>query len=150
MARRGYPGVASLAGASLLGALAVCAGSLPDRTPEGQPGESSPQPGTVPAVRLARLARGVNLPHWFVYAPTQSPERARSYITSADLTSLRAAGLTHVRLPVDPAYIWDEQAKAVRRENLAEVTRAINLALDEGLAVIFDPHAGPDWAAPDP
>jgi endoglucanase len=130
-------------------ALTVGVAALGDAGPASQPDDGPAARPGVPAERLARLARGVNLPHWFAITGDQSREAVRGYITEADLRLIAGAGLTHVRLPVAPDYVWDAEAKTIRRENLDEVLRGIRLATGAGMAVIFDPHAGPDWSAPD-
>lgn len=106
---------------------------------------SAGPPGVDPS-RLARLERGVNLSHW-LWLPAQSEEQQRrEFISEADLRALRAAGLTHVRLPVEPDLVWDPAAHAPRPGRVAEITGAISLALGADLAVVVDVHpARSEW-----
>lgn len=91
----------------------------------------------VAASRLARLARGVNLSHW-LWLPRGAD--AEAFIGPADMALLRGAGMTHVRLPVEPDVLWDASAHALRPRGVASLRRAIGLALEADLAVVVDPH----------
>ena len=67
--------------------------------PAPQPPRTLPEAPTVPA--LARLARGVNLSNWLQHG---RPTEARTYAPdAADFKHIRALGLAHVRLLVNPA-----------------------------------------------
>lgn len=103
-----------------------------------------PLPGSraegVPPERLAALSRGVNLSHW-IWLPQAADAQARArFITPDELAALRRAGLTHVRLPFEPASIWDAERHEFRLDGLAELRGAIQLCVDSGLAVIVDAH----------
>ena len=66
------------------------------------------EPG-VAASRLARLAKGVNLPHWYWLPEGGSANFADpKYFTKDDAAMLRKAGITHVRLPIDPSRLFTE------------------------------------------
>lgn len=53
-----------------------------------------------PAARLAVLARGVNIVHWFRFPPSNQPAALEHDLDAAAIVSLRQAGFTFVRLPV--------------------------------------------------
>lgn len=127
-----------------------CAAALEALTLEAFPEASSLGQANrpVPAKRLARLARGVNISHW-LWLP-QSKDPAQSFITAADMKQLRDLGLTHIRLPFEPDLVWDVHTHTLRDEGLAKLRAAITLATDAGLAVIVDPHpSSSSWASPD-
>ncbi|MBO9390850.1 MAG: hypothetical protein J7482_19290, partial [Roseiflexus sp.] len=68
-------------------------------------------PEGVPADRLARLARGVNMSHWFAQAPF-SRAMLQSRHTADEFHALRRVGLSHVRLPLDPYVLFSERNPA--------------------------------------
>lgn len=93
-----------------------------------------------PDARLARLARGVNIPHWFWYPQDSSPAGHDRYITAADVAALKDAGFTHVRVPVEPAWLWDDTTDSLRTDRLHEYRRALDRFTSQGLGVIVDVH----------
>ncbi|MBY0395663.1 MAG: glycoside hydrolase, partial [Thermoleophilia bacterium] len=56
-----------------------------------------------------RLARGVNLSHWWS-RPFERDKPPEQIVTDADLAEIKRAGFTHVRIPVDPALLSDGSA----------------------------------------
>jgi aryl-phospho-beta-D-glucosidase BglC (GH1 family) len=94
----------------------------------------------VPVERLSRLGKGVNLSHWlWLTGPRQGPARLE-FITDADLRSIRAAGLTHVRLPFEPGEVWDHERHEIKAGGLAELRTAVDRCLKADLSVIVDAH----------
>jgi len=96
-------------------------------------------PPPVPAVAppppaLARLARGVNLSNWLQHGPVK--EAVRYAPDSGDWQRIRALGLTHVRLPVDPAALLDERGLP-KPEALAQLRAAVEDAVRENLLVVL-------------
>jgi endoglucanase len=82
---------------------------------------------------LPALARGVNLSHWFEYDGSKS-------VSPAELRALAAAGMDHVRLPVDPLLLgWTPKRPEVHLDlqPLRKVVQAIQQA---GLAAVVDLH----------
>jgi len=105
--------------------------------------------GDVPPERLAVLARGVNVSHWFWLARDPSAESRAAFVTALDVDQLKAAGLTHVRIPLEPSFLWDDAAGRVHEEHLAEYRRAIGLLVERGMGVVVDPHPNQSpWAQP--
>ena len=94
----------------------------------------------VEPVRLARLARGVNLSHWMWFPHRQGEAARRAFIMRDDLLQLTDIGMTHVRLPFEPSWLWDETGVALRPAPLREYRDAMQRCLDAGLAVIVDAH----------
>src|SRR5690606_14623450 len=99
--------------------------------------------------RFARLARGINLSHWFAQVYDQkgyTPAHFESYITAADMDLIRDLGFTHVRLSVEPKPMmnWDAPGD-LDGAYLAHIDKAIDALLERNLAVIIDIHAHPDF-----
>ncbi len=100
--------------------------------------------GEVPPQRLAAISRGVNMSGW-VWIPEagDKPENVaarRAFVSDAELANLHAIGLTHVRLPFEPAWMWNETTKTLRPAENTEYFDAVERCLKAGLAVIVDPH----------
>lgn len=99
----------------------------------------------VPDARFARLARGVNLSHWFTIAPEDTtrldPGSDSAYVTVEELRRIRQMGFRHVRLPVSPEPLFHEDDPArIDGPYLAALDRAVDAMLAEGLAVVIDLH----------
>jgi len=84
-----------------------------------------------PADRVASLQRGVNLTNWFRYPASTAPAALNSYLSDAAMEDLRRAGLTFVRLAVQPELLPDAQPSL-----LAQVARLQR----HGLAVVVSLH----------
>jgi endoglucanase len=96
---------------------------------------------TVPAPRLAALARGFNLPGWLDGTQTRRPDMVT-------LAALRRRGFTHVRLPVTPERLLlaFSTATDVARDRV-ELADAINRLISIGFAVSLDLHPGERMSA---
>lgn len=98
---------------------------------------------TVSEARAARLARGVNLSHWFAQAASDSArlDVDSGYMTVDDLRKIRALGFRHVRLPVAPEPMFHESdPERIEGPHLAALDRALDAIAAESLAVIVDLH----------
>jgi hypothetical protein len=79
------------------------------------------------ADRMVALRRGVNLTNWFRYPPSTAPAALNGYLSDAAMDDLRRAGLTFVRLAVQPELLSDvqpillDQAARLQRHGLAVV-----------------------------
>lgn len=104
--------------------------------------------GGPPDAVLARLARGVNLSHWF-WIPHDDSDRGRErFVTADDVQSLKNAGFAHARIPIEPGWVWDESADTLRPERLAAYRRGVALFTSAGMAVVVDVHpARTPWLA---
>lgn len=100
---------------------------------------TAPHAGVDPE-RLARLSRGVNLSHWMWFPHAQSERARRAYVPADDLRRLLEAGLTHVRLPFEPSWLWDDAEGELRAASTSEYLDAMQACLNAGLAVIVDAH----------
>ncbi len=136
-------------------ALAAAAGIARTMHAQGYsepPNQPTGSPRVVPAARLVLLASGVNLSHWLWLPKEQNADNRWKFIKREELDALREAGLTHVRLPLDPAALWDREAKALRPGAWGEAEYAVELCLAAGLGVVFDIHplgSRSQWIMPD-
>ncbi|MGH7212913.1 MAG: glycoside hydrolase family 5 protein, partial [Acetobacteraceae bacterium] len=85
-----------------------------------------------PLLRLAALARGVNITNWFRFPASTAPAAIGAYLSDAAMADLHRAGFTFVRLPFDPMFA----ASRSRRDLLVAQVRRLQVA---GLAVILVP-----------
>ncbi|MBI5931586.1 MAG: cellulase family glycosylhydrolase [Chloroflexi bacterium] len=90
--------------------------------------------------RMARLAKGINLPNWFWLGP-DDPDAIRNRVSDEELTRLRQMGFTNVRVPMAmaPFYSPDNPAEP-NADRLALLDSQIDRILAADLAVIIDLH----------
>lgn len=105
----------------------------------------------VPPDRIASLARGINLSHWLWITAGRTGDARMAFISAADVAIIREAGLTHVRLPFEPADLWRAGERELIPRGVNELRTAIDRCLAGGLAVIVDAHptAASPWATVD-
>jgi len=109
------------------------------------PEAPAPTPKTAPpAAVLKALTRGVNLSNWLQQGPAK--EAARYAPDAADWQRIRALGLTHVRLPVDPAALLDDRGMLAQAP-YGELRAAIEAANTEGLLVVLAMQLPPEHKA---
>lgn len=105
----------------------------------GQP--LSPEQGHGLAVRRAgTLTRGINLSGWFGGWGDYSPERTSTYITAADVSSLKALGIRYVRFPLDPVLLMRGGllAQGSQRDELwKRIDDALDMLMNAGIAIDF-------------
>ncbi|MGJ3245977.1 MAG: glycoside hydrolase family 5 protein [Elainellaceae cyanobacterium] len=105
----------------------------------------SPKSLGVSDLRLQRLSQGVNLNRWFSQTEL-THETFQTRITAEDVQIVKDLGFQHVRLPIDPEILFDEDNPArLNPDNLPYVDAALDMILEEGLAVIVDLHAEADF-----
>ena len=92
----------------------------------------SPAPA-IAAETLARLRRGVNVSGWLQHGYENDPKRYAP--DAADWQLMRALGLGHARLPIDPATLLNDRGLP-KPAALARVRAAVDGAVKEGLLVI--------------
>ncbi len=100
--------------------------------------------------RFGRIQHGVNINGWFCQPWNQkvngkkggfNAEFFRSYITAEDLSMIKQMGFDHIRLPVDPDFLFSKAEPGVlQTELLGELDHAIQQIREHGLAVIVDVH----------
>jgi aryl-phospho-beta-D-glucosidase BglC (GH1 family) len=111
---------------------------------------ASPPEGVSDA-RLARLARGINLSHWFAQSPRgdYSREHLTTYNTERDLDLIARMGFSHVRLTLNPKAISDAPGGLpFHAERLALLDAAIAGFLARHVAVVVDLHPDDDFKTP--
>jgi endoglucanase len=95
------------------------------------------------------LRYGINLSEWFAQVYDQkgyTKEHFEAWTTAQDIALIRAMGFDHVRLSVNPQPMWRQgQADWIPAEYLGYVDRAVQMILDQGLAVIIDIHPDSDF-----
>ena len=100
----------------------------------------------VPASRLARLRRGINLSHWFAQARDYSEAHLRNHTTARDIRLIREMGFDHVRFTVEPAPLFDEaEPSRLKASYLSRLDAALDSLLSSGLAVVFDIHPSDEF-----
>jgi len=94
--------------------------------------------------RLRRLRAGVNLSHW--YAIPLAPGRPRTtpgFIEVIEFARIRQAGFRHVRLPVDPLYLWERPwtlPVSLSSSAHGSLRRSLDAILAADLAAIVNIH----------
>ena len=96
----------------------------------------------VPAARLERLAKGVNVTRWFWLNEDTSDDHYRNYLSDEQMQAIRDAGFTHVRLPIEPKLLLDEYfPDQIDEALLGYLEAAIARFVANDLGVIVDVHA---------
>jgi hypothetical protein len=101
----------------------------------GQPRDAAERLSGVPASRLFRLRRGINLSHWFAQSPggDYSAKHLRGHTTRGDLDLIRRLGFDHVRFTVEPAPLFDEERPSqLKGEHLRQLGRRARRARGGG------------------
>ncbi len=92
--------------------------------------------------RFDELTRGINLSHWF----SQASNFDANYITEQDIASIKSLGFEHVRLPIDAAFLFDENNPGVlNTQNLQYLDDALNKIEAHDLSVIIDLSPGDNF-----
>jgi endoglucanase len=95
------------------------------------------------------LRYGINLSEWFaqVYdAKGYTKEHLEAWTTAQDIALIKAMGFDHVRLSVNPQPMWRRgQADQIPADYLGYLDHAVQMILDQGLAVIIDIHPESDF-----
>ena len=95
----------------------------------------------VSEVRIARLAKGINVPSWFWLNRGPVDELEKRYPDS-DFQLIVKLGFTHVRIPIDMANVYDNsQPDLLKKANLPLLDRGIRKILSYKLAIIIDLHS---------
>ncbi len=103
-------------------------------------GQSQPL-AEVPPARVERLARGINLPFWFWYAPETLAE-VEAVFSDEDFALIRDLGFTFVRVPIDLDFLLDEtRPDLLDQDALPVLDRGLDRILAHNLAVIVDLHS---------
>lgn len=90
--------------------------------------------------RLEQLTRGINTAHWFAQADLTA-DNFENRVRDEDMQLIKQLGFRHIRLPLDPTILFDEeQPEQLNPENLPYVDAALDRILAADLAVIVDLH----------
>ena len=100
----------------------------------------------VPASRLARFRRGINLSHWFAQSRDYSEKHLREHTTARDVEMIKSLGFDHVRFTYEPTMLFDEARPGeLNGEYLKHLDAALDMLLGSGLAVVFDIHPSDEF-----
>jgi endoglucanase len=92
-------------------------------------------------VRIARLAKGINIPSWFWLNRGPVDELEKRY-PEDDFELIVRLGFAHVRVPIDMANVYDRsQSDLLNKTNLPCLDRGIRKILSYKLAIIIDLHS---------
>jgi aryl-phospho-beta-D-glucosidase BglC (GH1 family) len=91
-----------------------------------------------PAI-AAKLRRGVNLSHWWWQPDQRDPGKIEKSIGPDDVKLIKGAGLTHVRIPIDPSFFVSPEGK-LNDANAARLLRSVKAFNDAGIAAVIDCH----------
>ncbi|MHC4559173.1 MAG: cellulase family glycosylhydrolase, partial [Planctomycetota bacterium] len=92
-------------------------------------------------VRIARLAKGMNIPSWFWLNRGPIDELEKRY-PDADFQLIVKLGFTHVRIPIDMANVYDNsQPDFLNKANMPLLDRGIRKILSYKLSIIIDLHS---------
>ncbi len=91
-----------------------------------------------PAARIAVLARGINVTHWFRFVPDRRARSMSRYMDDPALAALKRAGFTYVRLAVGPEEVMEGQH--IAPDMLQALAAAIGRIERSGLGVMIEPH----------
>jgi endoglucanase len=95
----------------------------------------------VPADRLAKLRKGINIMGWFWYAP-ENEEEIDYYISDEELRLLKRLGFTFIRLPIDLGFVYDPSSpNLLKASGVAHIEQAVARIMENELAVIIDLHS---------
>ena len=112
-------------------------------------GPSFAQESSLAFRRAEHLRRGINLSEWFaqVYdSKGYTKEHFETWNTVQDIQLIREMGFDHVRLSVNPAPMFrHNQADRIPADYLASLDAAVQMVLNEHLAVILDMHPDSDF-----
>jgi len=96
---------------------------------------------SVSQMRLARLAKGINIPGWF-WLNRGSVDQLQERYPDADFQLIKNLGFTNVRIPIDMANVYDEsQPDFLNKTNLPLLDYGIEKILSYKLAIIIDLHS---------
>ena len=106
-----------------------------------------PSPG-VPASRLGKLRRGINLSHWFAQSPRYdySEAQLKNHTTARDVALIKDLGFDHVRFTIEPAPLMEESDTVrLRPAYLGHLDTALDMLLASGLSVVVDIHPSDEF-----
>ena len=97
-----------------------------------------PARAEVPQARLAVLARGINITHWFRFPANNHAQAMAGSVSDAGIAALKQAGFTYIRLAVGPEEVM--QGDGIAPDKLAAITDVVGRIEQAGLGVMIEPH----------
>jgi hypothetical protein len=95
----------------------------------------------VPAVRVQRLSKAVNITRWFWFPEGSGQAYWENYMTDADLKLMREMGVLSVRLVISPTYFYQVNDPAtLNPDMIGYLDKAVDRLLAADLAVVIDMH----------
>ena len=92
-------------------------------------------------VRIARLAKGINIPGWF-WLNRGSVDELQERYPDDNFQLIKNLGFTNVRIPIDMANVYDKsQPDLLNKTNLPLLDSGIKKILSYDLAIIIDLHS---------
>jgi aryl-phospho-beta-D-glucosidase BglC (GH1 family) len=92
-------------------------------------------------VRMARLAKGINIPGW-LWLNRGPVDELRKRYPDTDFQLIKKLGFTNVRVPIDMANVYDKtQPDFLNRTTLRYLDSGIKKILSYDLAIIIDLHS---------
>ncbi len=97
----------------------------------------------VPARRIARLSKSVNITRWFWFPEVggNSDQYFKTYMTDDDLSLIRSMGVLSVRLVISPTLFYQvDKPTELNPAMIGYLDSAIDRLLAHDLAVVIDMH----------
>ena len=95
----------------------------------------------VPAARIERLSKAVNITRWFWFPEQVTPDYFENYMTDADLKLIHDMGVLSVRLVLSPTFFYQTETPATLNPNMIGfLDKAVDRILAHDLAVVIDMH----------
>ena len=92
--------------------------------------------------RFSELKRGINISEWFTDINKFDP----NHITQQDLQLIKSLGFEHVRLPIAPEFLFNENnPEELKTKYLSDFDSALDLIAAADLSVIIDLHPKNDF-----
>lgn len=99
--------------------------------------------------RAKYLQHGINLSEWFAQvhdSKAYTKEHFETWNTPQDISLIKSIGFDHVRLSVNPKPMWKPNAAdQIPPDYLGYLDAAIQMILNQGLAVVIDIHPDGDF-----
>jgi endoglucanase len=95
---------------------------------------------SVPASRLARLARTANVTRWYRFPLIESEGYFKGYLNNGDLKLLRELGFGAIRLTIAPQYLYSSGDPTPNPTMLSYLDTALDRVIAADIAVIIDIH----------
>ena len=117
---------------------------LDNETEIKEPIDEIPPLTEVPDIRIQRLAKGLNVGHWFAQADI-TISNLENRMNGADWEFFKTSGFTYVRLSVNEEVVYNTaNPSVIKTEYITILDHTIQQFIDNGIAVLFDFHPN-EW-----